>query len=152
MDVIENQQLWFDTALSYRARVEKDALADMIRHICDNVSALDLKITDSVVVSVYEEITEPKQTILGIEIIVPVDRPFESNCHYVFKPRFKLENAVLLKYCGKASEFPKMKRALREYAIDRHYSPLTDVYFSIKQINGSDVVANAYMGINGNLL
>lgn len=124
MDVIENQQLWFDTALSYRARVEKDSLADMIRHICDNVSALDLKITSSVVVSVHEEITEPKQTILGVEIIVPVDRPFESNCHYVFKPHFKLENAVLLKYCGKASELPETRKALREYAINRHCSPL----------------------------
>lgn len=152
MNVIENQQLWFDTALSYRARVEKNSLVDMIRHICDNISALDMKITNDVVVSVDEEICESNQTILGVEIIVPVNRPFESNCHYVFKPHFKLENAVLLKYCGKASEFPKMKRALREYVIDRHYSPLTNVYFSIKQINGSDVVANAYIGINGNSL
>lgn len=152
MNVIENQQLWFDTALSYRARVEKNSLGDMIRHICENIPVLDLKITDSVVVSVYEEVAEPKQTILGVEIIVPVDKPFESNCHYVFKPNFRLEHAVLLKYCGKASEFPEMKKKLCEYALDRHYSPLTNVYFSIKQIQGNDVVANAYMGVDGNSL
>ena len=152
MNVIENQHLWFDMALSYRARVEKNSLCDLIRHVCDNISILDLKITDSVVVSVYEEFAEPTQTIFGIEIIVPVDRPFESNCHYVFKPHFKLENAVLLKYCGKASEFPEIKKKLCEYALSKHYSPLTNVYFSIKQIDGSEVVANAYLGVDGNSL
>lgn len=152
MNIIKNQQLWFDTALSYRTRVEKNSLGDMIMHICENIPVLDLKITDSVVVSVYEEIAEPKQTILGVEIIVPVDRPFESNCHYVFKPHFKLENAVMLKYRGKASEFPETEKKLCEYARERHYSPLTNVYFSIKQIDGNDVVANAYLGINGNSL
>lgn len=152
MDVIENQHLWFDTVLSYRARVEKDSLGNMIKYVCDNIAVLDLKITDSVVVSVYEEFTEPARTIFGVEIIVPVDRSFESNCHYVFKPHFKLENALLLKYRGKASEFPEMKKKLCEYALKRQYSPLTNVYFSIKQINGDEVVANAYLGVDGNLL
>lgn len=152
MDVIENQQLWFDNVLSYRARVEKSSLGDMIRYVCDNVSSLDLEITDSVVVSVYEEITEPMKTILGVEIIVPVNKPFESNCHYVFKPHFRLENAVLAKYRGKASDFPEIERKLCEYALNRHHSPLTNVYFSIKQIDGNEFVANAYLGVDGNSL
>lgn len=152
MNVIENQQLWFDTALSYRARVEKDSLADMIRYVCDNVSVLELEITDNVVVSVCEEAKESKQTIIGVEIIIPVNKPFESNCHYVCKPNFRLENALLLKYCGKVSEFLEIRKRLCEYALDKHYSPLTDVYFSIKQMNGNEVVADAYMGIDGNKL
>lgn len=150
--MIENQHLWFDTALSYRARVEKDSLCDLIRHVRDNIEVLDLKITGSVVVSVYEEFVEPNRTIFGVEIIVPVDKPFESNCHYVFKPHFKLENAVLFKYCGKASGFPEVKKKLCEYALSRHYSVLTNVYFSIKQIDGGEVVANAYLGVDGNSL
>lgn len=152
MNVIENQQLWFDTALSYRARVEKDSLSVMISHIYDNISVLGLEITDDLVVTVCEEAREPNQTILGVEIIVPVNKPFESNCHYVFKPHFKLENAVLLKYCGKASDFPETRKKLHEYALEKHYSPLTNVYFSIKQISGDEVVANAYLGVDGNSL
>lgn len=152
MNVIENQQLWFDNVLSYRARVEKDSLGDLIRHIYDNISVLGLEITDNIVVAVSEETDEPKQTILGVEIIIPVNKPFKSNCHYVFKPHFRLENAVSLKYCGKASDLPEMNKRLCEYALMRQYSPLTGVYFSIKQICGNEVVANAYMGINGNLL
>lgn len=152
MNVIENQNLWFETALSYRTRVEESSLGNMIMYVCDNIPALDLEIIDNIVVSVYEEITEPKHTILGVEIIVPVDRSFESNCHYVFKPHFKLENAVMLEYRGKASDFPKIRRKLCEYVLDKRYSPLTNVYFSIKQIDGNEVVANAYLGVDGNSL
>lgn len=152
MNLIENQQLWFDNALSYRARVEKKSLSDMIRHIYDNISVLGLEITGSIVVAVSEEAEEPKQTILGVEIIVPVNRPFESNCHYVFKPHFKLENAVLIKYSGKVSGLLETRKALYKYAYERNYSPLSDVYFSVKQISEDEIVADAYLGINGNSL
>lgn len=152
MNVIENQRLQFDGVLSYRTRVEKNSLGDLIRHIYDNVPTLNLVITDNIVISIYEEIAEPRQTILGVEIIVPVDKPFESNCHYVFKPHFKLENAVLLRYCGKASGLLEIRRKLCEYALDSHYSPLTNVYFSIKEIIDNAVVANAYLGMDANSL
>lgn len=152
MNVIENQQLWFDNVLSYRTRVEKDSLGDMIKHICDNISVLGLEITDNIVLTVSEETEESKQTILGVEVIIPVNKPFKSNCHYIFKPHFRLENAVLFTYCGNVGGLPKMNKRLREYALSRQYSPLTGVYFSIKQICGNEIVANAYMGINGNLL
>ena len=152
MNVIENQQLWFDNVLSYRTRVEKNSLGDMIKHICGNISVLGLEITDNIVITIIEETEEPKQTILGVEVIIPVNKPFKSNCHYLFKPHFRLENAVLTKYCGKTSELPEINKRLREYALSKQYFPLTNVYFSIKQICGNDVVANAYIGINGNLL
>lgn len=152
MNVIENQQLWFDTVLSYRTRIEKSSLSSMLRHITDNIETLGLERTDNVVFSIYEEIYEPEQTILGIEVIVPIDRPFASNCHYVFKPHFKLENAVLIKYCGKMSGLTEIRKELCKYAADKHFSPLTNVYYYIKQLSGDNVIANAYMGINGNLL
>ena len=66
MNVIENQQLWFDNVLSYRTRVEKDSLGDMIKHICDNIVVLGLEITDNIVLTVSEETEESKQTILGV--------------------------------------------------------------------------------------
>ena len=152
MNLIENQQLWFDTVLSYRTRVEKNALGDMIRHIRDNVSALDLKITDDVVVSISEEITEPNKTILGVEVIVPVDRQLESNCHYVFKPHFRLTNAVLMKFNCKASDLVNKRDNLYRYAYEQHYLPNSEVYFSVKHIDEDEMIADAYLGVNGNLL
>lgn len=150
--IIENQQLWFESVLSYRTRVEKASLVMLIKHVNDNMDELGLDTVGSIVLSVDEEIAEKDKTILGVEIIIPVKKPFSSNTHYVFKPNFRLENAVLMKYSGKACDLPEAGRALCEYAACKHFSTLTNVYYLIKQISGDDVVANAYMGINGNRL
>ena len=152
MIVIKNQQLWFDTALSYRVRLEKSSLVSMIAHIKSNIEVLGFELTDDIVFSIYEEISEKEKTILGVEFIVPIDRPFESNCHYVFKPNFKLENALLLKFCGRTSELLDVRKKLWEYVLNNNVTALTNVYYSVKQLSDESIVANAYLGISGNSL
>ncbi len=90
--------------------------------------------------------------VLGVEVIVPVDKQLESNCHYVFKPHFRLANAVLAKFRGKASELPETRKKLYKYAYEQHYLPNSEVYFSVKQIDKGEIIADAYPGVNGKLL
>ena len=124
----------------------------LIKHVQDNIETLGLEVTDNVVLSVDEEISEENKTILGVDVLVPINKPFSSNIHYVFKPYFKPENAVLLKYSGKVSELPQTGRELCEYAVNKRFSVLTNVYYYIMQLSGDNVVANAYVGINVNRL
>ncbi len=88
--------------------------------------------------------------VLGVEVIVPVDKQLESNCHYVFKPHFRLANAVLAKFRGKANELPETRKKLYKYAYEQHYLPNSEVYFSVKQIDKGEIIADAYPGVNGN--
>ena len=152
MNIIENQRLWFETVLSYRARLEKRSLIPMLEHLKENVSVLGLEIADSIVFSVYEEISEEEKTIIGVEFIVPVNKQFSSNCHYVFKSNFRLENAVLFKYCGKVSELFDVRKSLCEYIVSKNFTALTNIYYLVKQYNDEGILADAYMGINGNSL
>jgi len=152
MGLITNQHLGLDNTLSYKTRVELNKLPQLIRHISVNMEALKLTITDDIVFSVAETIAADNDTILGVEFIIPVDKPMISNCHFVFKPKFRLENAVLMKYCGKLSEINTVKKTLYEYALDNSKTILTDVYYEIKQLDGDNAVLNAYMGVSGNSL
>ena len=152
MEVIANQHLWLENAISYKSRVETNRLLQLIQHIKTNMDALDLKITDDLIFSVTETVSENDNTILGVEFIIPVDKPVTSNCHFVFKPKFRMENAVLTKYCGKISELASVKKALYEYALNNNKTILTDVYYEVKQLDGDNAVLNAYMGVSGNSL
>lgn len=152
MKVIINQHLWLDNVISYRTRIEFNKLSQLINHISINIEALDLKITGDMVFSITETITDNDFTILGVEFIIPVNQSVTSNSHFVFKPKFRLENAVMLKYCGKISEICTVKRLLNEYALDHNMSVLTDVYYELKQLDGDNTVINAYMGLCGNSL
>ena len=152
MGIINKQFKGLDNTISYKARVDLNRLSELICHIKNNIDALDLEITDNLIFSVTETITDNDNTILGVEFIIPVNKPVVSNCHFVFKPKFRLENAVMVKYCGKLSEFISAKRALHEYALNNDKTILTDVYYEVKQLDGDNAVLNAYMGISGNLL
>lgn len=152
MGIISDQFKRLDNIISYKARVDVSRLSDLIRHIIVNVDALGLEITDDLMFSVTETVTDNDNTILGVEFIIPVDRPVASNCHFVFKPKFRLENAVLTKYRGKLSEFASARRTLHEYALNNDRTILTDVYYEVKQLDGDDAVLNAYMGVSGNSL
>lgn len=152
MTVIKNQHLWLDNVISYRTRIELDKLSQLIDHIRVNVEVLNLNIIGDMVFSITEIINDNDVIILGVEFIVPVNKSVTSNSHFVFKPKFRLENAVMLKYCGKISEILTVKRLLNEYALDHNISVLTDVYYELKQLTGDNTVLNAYMGLCGNSL
>ena len=152
MTVIKNQHLWLDNVISYRTRIEVDKLSQLINHISTNMEVLDLIITGNMVFSITETVTDNDLIILGVEFIIPINKSIASNSHFVFKPKFRLENAVMLKYCGKISEICAVKRLLNEYALDNNMNVLTNVYYEIKQLDGENVLLNAYMGLCGNSL
>ena len=152
MTIIKNQHLWLDNVISYRTRIELNKLSQLIDHIRMNVEVLNLNIIGDMVFSIAEIINDSDVTIIGVEFIVPVNESITSNSHFVFKPKFRLENAVMLKYCGKISEICAVKRLLNEYALDHNMGVLTDVYYELKQLDGDNTVLNAYMGLCGNSL
>ncbi|MCM1524693.1 MAG: DUF5085 family protein [Ruminococcus sp.] len=152
MCIIENQQLWYDNILSYRTRIEESSLLSLLRHVEKNIDALDLKIRGDIIFSINEEICTDSKTIWGVELLIPVDKRFESDCHYVFKPRFKLENAVVCKFSGNPGEFKAACKNLYDYTSDNHLQTITDVYYHVKNICGESCIADLYIGTSGNSL
>lgn len=152
MCIIENQQLWFENALSYRTRISENSLPELINFVRSNIDAMDLSITGNIVFTVYEKIKDDDVSILGVEFIIPVDKRFKSNSRYVFKPKFKLENAVLYKYSGKIKNLSEAVEVLSSYIIQKNLQAITDAYYCVKKITDDTGIIDIYVGINGNLL
>ncbi|MGN0609159.1 MAG: hypothetical protein ACI4J6_08125 [Oscillospiraceae bacterium] len=152
MCIIEKQQLWYDNILSYRTRVEETALPGLIKFAEINLDAMDLKMTGNIIFSVNERIEEQDCTILGIELLIPVDKRFKSSSRYVFKPKFRLENAVMCKFSGKSDRLKETGRMLCEYAAEKDLRVITDVYCLVKSVSDDDLVVDMYVGTSGNSL
>lgn len=84
MYFVEKQQLWYDNILSYRTRVEETALLSLIKYIETNIDALNLEQKGSIVFVIDERIETGDKTILGVELLVPVNKAFESSNRYVY--------------------------------------------------------------------
>lgn len=152
MYFVEKQQLWYDNLLSYRTRVEETALLSLIKHIETNIDALNLEQKGSIVFVIDERIETGDKTILGVELLVPVNKVFESSNRYVYKSCFKLENAVMSKFNGKISELKSFAEKLCDYVKSKNMKKITDVYYLVRNIYDDDCIIDLYLGTSGNIL
>lgn len=152
MCFVENQQLWYDNVLSYRTRISEGALPELICFVRENIDAMDLSITGDIIFSVFERVTDNDTSILGVEFIIPVDKRFKSSSRYVFKPKFRLENAVMYKYSGDILRLSHEKNRLYEYILRKNLKAVTEIYYCVKNLDGNNCIICMYIGINGNLL
>lgn len=152
MYLVEKQQLWYDNILSYRTRVEEHDLPRLLNHIGTALNALELERKGSIVFTVDEKFETDRTTILGIELLIPVDKAFESNSHFVYKSCFKLENAVMSKFNGKICKLNGFADELCSYVDSSNIKPITDVYYLVRSICDDDCIIDLYLGTSGNIL
>lgn len=94
MSFLEQQYLNFENVLSYRTRVDINRLDAILKFAEENIDALGLRVTGNTLFTVSETVKDKNKCILGVEILIPLDKAFESNEQYVYKPEFRLVNAV----------------------------------------------------------
>ncbi len=152
MYIIEKQQLRYDNILSYRTRVEESALLRLLSHISTALDALELEQRGGIVFTIDEKFKTPHTTILGVELLIPVDRKFESSSHYVYKSCFRLENAVMSKFNGNICGLGVFAAELCSYVGSSDFKPITDVYYLVRSISDDDCIMDLYLGTSGNIL
>lgn len=154
MTFCEHRCIDFMNVLSYRTRVDMDRLENLISYIRQNMDALGLEIMGDIVFTVSEVIESVDKKILGIEILVPVDKAFESREQYVYKPRFRLVNAVSV-CLGGSNDFIKAKDELLQYLDKHHLNAASSVYFM--QSGGGNFsecspIYDAIVSVNDNMV
>lgn len=152
MYIVEKQQLWYDNIMSYRTRVEEKDLPRLLTHVSNVLDALELKQKGDIVFTIDEKVKTERTTILGVELLIPIDRVFESSCRYVYKSCFKLENAVMSKFSGRICTLSVFAAELCSYVDSSNIKPITGVYYLVRSICNDDCILDLYVGTSGNIL
>lgn len=152
MYIVEKQQLWYDNILSYRTRVEEKDLLRLLNHIGTALDALELEQKGDIVFTIDERVKTERTTILGVELLIPVDKVFESSSRYVYKSCFRLENAVMSKFSGKICDLNGFAAELCSYVDNSNIKPITDMYYLVRSICDDECVMDLYLGTSGNIL
>ena len=85
-------------------------------------------------------------------MLVPVNKAFESSIRYVYKSRFKLENAVMSKFSGRIGELKGFSEQLCSYMKSKNMEKITDVYYLVRNIYDDDCIIDLYIGTSVNIL
>lgn len=130
MAVTEHRYVEFENVLSYRTRVDIKRLEKLVAYIERNTDALGLRIMGNLVFTITEVIELSDKNILGIELLVPVDKAFESCEQYVYKPRFRLVNAASVRF-GDINDCCEVNDQLMRYLKQNHFNAASGVYYIV---------------------
>ena len=154
MALVEHQYIEFVNVLSYRTRVDIKRLEKLISYVERNTDALGLKITGNLVFTVTEVFELSDRLILGIELLVPVNKAFESCEQYVYKPRFRLVNAVSVRF-GNLRDFFEASDELMRYLKQNHLNAASEIYYIIDcdcEHNELPMIYDALVSVNDNMV
>ena len=138
---VEHQMLNYEYILSYQTKIDDKIIPDMLRSIKENISVIDLELRGNIIITRQDGITE---------FLIPVDRKFEGNQHYVFKPGFKLVNAVRQRYYGSFDNIDTGLKELNSYISEHSLTPITLPY--IMEIDSNNGVYDIFIGMSENVL
>lgn len=146
--------MYYEHLLSYSTRVKASELIDMLMFTKNNVDALHLKAVENVVFRIVEIIPDSGGDIYGIEVLIPTDKAFKSEGQCIYKPEFKIDNAVSFMFYD-VNEICEAETQLYGYARKNNMKLITDIYFILLQsekINRVNAVFEAYVGISNNIV
>ncbi len=132
MEFLEGQFYTAKNLLSYRTRVESSELNGLLNYVKRSLDVLDLKMNGRAILSISEKIVEKNKQIYGVEILIPVNKEFESTGQYVYKPSFKLVNAITYRFYGSCSSFAEAESKLSRYIKWRNMNAVTGVYHILR--------------------
>lgn len=148
MEIIEKQYLSVESLLSYKTRSTFSKLGKLIDHISKSLKLLEIEQTGNIIFSLKENACGTDEAILDLEFFVPVSKEFKSNEFYVYKPEFKLFNAVRARHTGTYDTLINSRQKMQDYLSQKCYQPITDFYYYVNNSNLVDI----YVGINGNIV
>ena len=154
MYFLEHLHIEFENVLSYRTRTDSEKLGALLEFIKKNADALGLAVTGNIVFTIQEIYEFKNKRILGLEVLAPVDKAFESGERYVYKPKFRLVNAVSVRCGGNFSDLIKAKNDINLYINEKHLKAISSVYY-IAEFNDDCVLAESYdavISIDDNML
>lgn len=154
MKFMKNRYLYYEHLLSYSTRVKASELIDMLIFTKSNIDALELKAVGNTVFRIIEIIPDSGGDIYGTEVLIPTDRAFKSEGQCIYKPEFKIDNAVSFMFYD-VNEICDAETQLYGYARKNNMKPITDIYFVLLQSEKGNMANNvfeAYVGISNNIV
>ncbi len=129
MYFLEHQYIEFENVLSYRTRTDAKKLGALLEYIQQNTDALNLEITGNIVFTILEMYKFTNKCILGLEVLIPVNKTFESSERYVYKPKFRLVNAVSARCGNSIGDLISLNESISQYLNENHLKPISNIYY-----------------------
>ena len=160
MEIISEQNLQMKNVLSFRGKMDQNALMEKRKEIDDLMKQLGVHPIHPAITTNFGKEETPNGPVMDMEILIPLDRDISHELAvlklpgYRFKPLFLLANAVKLHHVGSADSLENSIRELYRYIQVRNMRPITTGY-NIPQNDPDDpkdLIMDIMVGVDPNIL
>ena len=156
-EIRENQELHMTNVLSMRKRVTAQDLQQEMERIGHFVKSNGLRRIGPKVTATFAVAMENGRQIMDVEVLIPLDRPFDPPEGCVYKPLFRLVNAVTIQHIGNPATLQDTYNTLLAYIQEHQLQAITPGYnVAVQEVETPDkidqLIVDVYIGVSHNIL
>jgi effector-binding domain-containing protein len=153
----ENQELQMTNVLSFRKRTAATEFQAELARIGKFVEDGGFTKTGPTVTATFAAEVENGAQMLDMEVLIPLDKPFDPPEGCVCKPEFKLVNAAVIRHTGNPAGLQSTVNKLLAYIQQKGLQPITSGYnVTVKEaktpLEVDEMIVDIYLGISPSIL
>lgn len=157
MTITENNTLEMKNVVSFRGKVTQQKMEEVMRNFENLIQENKACKTGPTVTATYAVENEFGQSVMDIEVLIPLDKKIATYSDFKFKPLFRLNNAVKIRHEGNPAMLQNSANELMQYINSHDLMPITAGYNvtvrePASQNDVDNMIVDMYVGVCDNIL
>ena len=157
MTITENNTLEMKNVVSFRGKVTQQKMEEVMRNFENLIQENKACKTWPTVTVTYAVENEFGQSVMDIEVLIPLDKKIATYSDFKFKPLFRLNNAVKIRHEGNPAMLQNSANELMQYINSHDLMPITAGYNvtvrePASQNDVDNMIVDMYVGVCDNIL
>ena len=154
-EISENQELQMTNVLSMRKKLTVQDCQQEMERINRFIENNGLRRVGPPASATYAVEVDKGQQIMDLEILIPLDRPFDPPEGCIYKPVFQLENAVSIRHIGNPTTLQDTCDTMMAYIQEHNLQAITAGYnVTIQEPKTAaelnQMIVDIYVGVSTN--
>lgn len=156
-EINENTTYEMNNVFSYRGKVTQQQMAHIVNEMSQIIKDNSSHKNGPTVTATYSIDASGAQPVMDIEVLIPLDKAIHVPADYMFKPIFRLNNAVKIRHRGNPAMLQSTANELMQYITDKKLTPITTGYNvtvqePTNQNDTDNLIVDMYVGVSDNIL
>lgn len=126
MGITKNKEVRLENLLSSRKKIKEEAIEKEFEAMETFIKANGLNQSGGVITAVHK--IDREESLLDMEIMIPVEHSTDNLENYTIKPLFHLVNALHLEYLGNPEYLSTAYQEIYKYVANNKLQPITPLY------------------------
>ena len=137
MLVEHGQTLEVKNVVSFRKNLPPAELQNSIDKILQYIGSCGAVKVNLVISATYAA----NETMIDVEVYVPIDKVISSTVEFIYKPRLYLTNCLKASHKGHPNHLGNTLKKLNEYIVERQLQPISVVFIkNISEVNSVEEI------------